>query len=219
MNESLPHRLERLMREQGFNQKSLALKAGLNETAVRDILKGRSRRPLHTTVMALAVALGCEVAELLGTARAAVPHGMTMIRELDVRATAGGSASAVEVLETRESDATRAMYGFPAGGFREAYGADAENVRIVEVIGDSMVPALASGEKVMVNIEDRTPSPPGVFVVWDGMGMVIKRIEYLPGGEPPRVRISSDNPRYAPYERALEEAHILGRIVGRWARV
>jgi transcriptional regulator with XRE-family HTH domain len=219
MIESLPQRLERLMRERGFNQKSLALKAGLNETAVRDILKGRSRRPLHTTVMALAVALDCEVAELLGTARATVPHGMTVIRELDLRATAGGSGSAIEVLQAQESDATRAIYGFPAGSFRETYGADAENVRIVEVIGDSMVPALASGEKVMVNIEDRTPSPPGVFVVWDGMGMVIKRIEYLPGAEPPRVRISSDNPRYVPYERALEEAHILGRIVGRWARV
>lgn len=219
MTESLPQRLERLMHERGFNQKSLALKAGLNETAVRDILKGRSRRPLHTTVMALAVALGCDVAELLGTARAAVPHGMTVIRELDLRATAGGSGSAIEVLEAQESDATRGIYGFPAGSFQETYGADAENVRIVEVIGDSMVPALASGEKVMVNIDDRRPSPPGVFVVWDGMGMVIKRIEYVPDTEPPRVRISSDNPRYAPYERGLEEAHILGRIVGRWARM
>jgi transcriptional regulator with XRE-family HTH domain len=207
------------MHARGFNQKSLALKAGLNETAVRDILKGRSRRPLHTTVMALALALDCEVAELLGVGRAVVPHGMTVIREIDLRATAGGSASAIEVLRSQESDATRAIYGFPTGAFRECFGADPEDVRIVEVVGDSMVPALSSGQRVMVDVHDCLPSPPGVFLLWDGLGLVIKRVEYLSSTEPARVRITSDNPRYAPYDRALEEAHILGRVVGRWARM
>ena len=55
-----------------------------------------------------------------------------------------------------------------------------------------------------------------MFVVWDGLGLVVKRVEHLPFTDPPRVRITSDNPRYRPYEVALGEAEIRGRVIGRW---
>lgn len=45
------------MKEAGLNQKSLAVKAGLNDTAVRDILKGRSKNPKLDTLHRLARAL------------------------------------------------------------------------------------------------------------------------------------------------------------------
>ena len=50
----------------GYNQKSLARAAGLNETAVRDILKARSKNPRIDTLDALARTLGCSVATLRG---------------------------------------------------------------------------------------------------------------------------------------------------------
>ncbi len=37
---------------------------------------------------------------------------------------------------------------------------------------------------------------------------------YVPMSEPPRVRIISDNPLYAPYEGVADEINIIGRI--RW---
>ena len=49
--------LRRLMDEQGFNPRSLSLRAGLNATAVRDMIEGRSRFPRYDTVQALADAL------------------------------------------------------------------------------------------------------------------------------------------------------------------
>lgn len=218
------------MKERGFNQKSLAEAAHLNETAVRDILKGRSRRPLHTTIIALARTLACEPEDLIGgwrgtSALTAPGGGMTAvpgtatIRELDVRPAAGGNSSVVEIFEGGEEEATRALYGFPAAGFRELYGAPPEEVRILEVVGDSMTPELWPGQKVMVHLRDRQPSPPGVFVLWDGLGLVIKRIELLAQSDPPRLRISSDNRQYAVYERTIDEVHILGRVIGRWARL
>lgn len=218
------------MKERGFNQKSLAEAARLNETAVRDILKGRSRRPLHTTIIALARTLACEPEELIGGWRGTsslgpsggggLPAGSTAtIRELDVRPAAGGNSSVVEILEGAEEEATRALYGFPASGFRELYGAPPEEVRILEVVGDSMAPELWPGQKVMVHLRDRQPSPPGVFVLWDGLGLVIKRIEFIAQSDPPKLRISSDNRQYALYERTIDEVHILGRVIGRWARL
>ena len=35
-------------------------------------------------------------------------------------------------------------------------------------------------------------------------------------GKPPRVKITSDNAKYDPYERTLEEAYIQGRVIGQW---
>jgi phage repressor protein C with HTH and peptisase S24 domain len=60
----------------------------------------------------------------------------------------------------------------------------------------------------------RTPNPPGIFVVHDGMGLVAKRLEHVPNSDPPAVRIISDNPLYRPYEGTAEEINIIGRI--RW---
>jgi phage repressor protein C with HTH and peptisase S24 domain len=84
------------------------------------------------------------------------------------------------------------------------------------VVGDSMPVTFRPYDKVMVDTEDRTPSPPGIFVVWDGLNLVLKRVEYIAHSEPPRVRILSENPEYQPYERVVEEAYIQGRVLGKW---
>ena len=57
--------LRRLMDEQGFNPRSLSLRAGLNATAVRDMIEGRSRFPRYDTVQALADALNTTPALLM----------------------------------------------------------------------------------------------------------------------------------------------------------
>jgi DNA-binding CsgD family transcriptional regulator/lambda repressor-like predicted transcriptional regulator len=46
--------LLRLMSERGLKARGLSIQAGLNPTAVRDILKGRSRFPRYSTIVALA---------------------------------------------------------------------------------------------------------------------------------------------------------------------
>jgi transcriptional regulator with XRE-family HTH domain len=54
----------------GMGQKHLALRAGLNETYVRDILAGKSKNPQAAKLAQLARALECEVADLLQLAAA-----------------------------------------------------------------------------------------------------------------------------------------------------
>ena len=57
--------LRRLMNEQGLNPRKLSLLAGLNATAVRDMIEGRSRFPRYDTVQALADALNTTPALLM----------------------------------------------------------------------------------------------------------------------------------------------------------
>jgi len=59
------HNLRKLMAEQNFNPRSLSLRAGLNATAVRDMIEGRSKYPRYDTVQALARVLNTTAAQLM----------------------------------------------------------------------------------------------------------------------------------------------------------
>ncbi len=131
------------------------------------------------------------------------------IPELDVRAAAGNGL-------VGESAKIVDEWALPSGVVRHYSTAPASDLRIITVLGDSMEPTLQPGQRVLVDTGDRNPSPPGVFVVWDGLGLVVKRCQVIPHSEPPRVRITSDNPKYDAYERALTEAYIQGRVIGQW---
>jgi len=142
------------------------------------------------------------------------------IYELEVHAGSGmGSDGDTALLATQEANAIVGVHTMPAASFREAYGISSNRIRIIPVKGNSMEPTLWPGQRVMVDIEDKTPSPPGIFVVWDGLALVLKFVEVVPNSDPLKVRISSANKNFLAYERTLDEAHINGRVVGVWARM
>jgi len=76
-----------------------------------------------------------------------------------------------------------------------------------------MEPTLLDGDVVLVDLTRKAPTPPGVFVLFDGIGLVAKRIEHMPNSDSPMLRNLSDNPRYSTYERTAEEVHLIGRVV------
>jgi len=91
-----------------------------------------------------------------------------------------------------------------------------ERVVVVHVVGDSMAPTLNPADRILVDTADRLPSPPGMFVIWDGLGLVVRRVEYIAHSAPAVLRVSSDNRHYASYECSLDEAQIRGRVIARW---
>lgn len=79
--------LRSLMEEHGFNPRSLSLRAGLNATAVRDMLEGRSRFPRYDTARSLAEALDTTPALLMGdqkSASEAALKGATFGQDLEL---------------------------------------------------------------------------------------------------------------------------------------
>ena len=138
--------------------------------------------------------------------------GMIKLIELDVRAYAGGGGA--DFGQTAE---VKNQWLMPKDVVHAQTTAGPDGLRIITVYGDSMEPTLPPGCRVLVDTGDRVPSPPGLFVVWDGLGLVIKRIELIAHSQPLTVRLSSDNPIYESYERTVDEAHISGRVIGRWA--
>jgi transcriptional regulator with XRE-family HTH domain len=132
------------------------------------------------------------------------------VEELDTRL-AGGAGIA------RASQHPLAEWSLPRDviklGTRSAQG----NLKMLAVLGDEMEPTLRINDRVLVDTADTRPSPAGIFLVWDGVSLVLRRVELVMGCEPEMVRIAADNPHYQSVERRLAETLIQGRAVAKWS--
>lgn len=223
-NAPLAERIVRLMKERNLSERKLCKDADLKEDAIRSIRLGR--KPRVETVQAIADYFGVDLKELLGgettndETTMSTGH-MVSIDELDVRAGAGGNDAVVSMLDSDGGDyveriALRSRWTVPIEMAWPATRATPNRLKIISVIGNSMVPDFRPGQNVLVDTTDRVPSPPGVFVLWDGLALVVKLVEYIPHSDPAIVRIMSKNPDFQTYERLIDEAYIQGRVVGSW---
>lgn len=223
-------RIEKALADAKLSERKACLSAGLKVDAIRNIR--RDRAPRVETLQALARVLKVKASWFLDaaehdgddisrtsdevtvtdgefgdlSAKPELPAGFVPIPELEVRAAAGGG-----FIVDRES--VRYHHPFATPFVRYELRSDPDRLAIVEVDGDSMQPTLLNGDRVLVDTGRRNPSPPGIFALWDGMGTIVKRVEHIHGSQPPTVRIISDNPVHRPYERTLDEANIVGRVV------
>jgi phage repressor protein C with HTH and peptisase S24 domain len=149
------------------------------------------------------------IVERLWEKRIEVPVGFASVPEIDVRASAGPGAL------NEGLEAVARTWVFPEEMLRHELRARPADLRVITIDGDSMEPLLSSGDRILVDVSQRVPVPPGVFVIWDGMGVVAKRVEHVPSSEPTTVVIRSINPDYPTYERHAEEVTIIGRVI--WA--
>lgn len=79
--------LRMLMEKHDYNPRSLSLAAGLNATAVRDMLDGRSRFPRYDTIQSMAAVLHTTPALLMGdaeTAQEVSAKGQGFSQDLDL---------------------------------------------------------------------------------------------------------------------------------------
>ncbi len=153
-----------------------------------------------------------------------------VIREVDARAGAGGGGLGEMITHTQngysvDADAVRDVWSVPDSFLRGVLHTEPSAAWIIEVSGDSGYDptnphapgSLFSGDRVICDTRDRRPSPPGPFLVFDGTGLVVKLVEIVPKSDPVRIRLSSRNPSYSPYEATVEEAFIIGRVKGRFS--
>ena len=112
----------------------------------------------------------------------------------------------------QEKKASKKFY-FRKEWVKAELGVSPSDLRIIQVVGDSMEPTFCHKDTVLVDLSNKTPSPSGIFALIESLGVVIKRIECVMRDKTPVLKVHSDNPRYTSYEHSLDEANILGRIV------
>lgn len=216
-------KLRRAAEAQGLSAAEVARRVGISPERYGNYVRSQ-REPDYTTLREICRVLNVTPDYLLGFSEAPTAPGRpgnapgAWLAEIDVRAGAGGGGEAMITYQPDgngnqiEQDAVRAGWEIPDGYLRSELRVDPAAARIIEVVGDSMEPTLRSGDRVLINLADRTPSPPGVFALWDGFGVVVKRIEFVPHSDPATIRIISDNSHHPAYERTADEVNVIGRL-------
>ena len=129
----------------------------------------------------------------------------------DLSASAGGGAQIDLASETAHDPDSQ--WVFPRQWLAKLGRRQAAALRMISISGDSMVPLLEHDDTVMLDCSQTRPSPPGIFILDDGVGLVAKRIEIIPNTTPQMLRISSENSAYSSYQRRIDEVHIIGRVI------
>jgi len=204
-------RLSREIELRQMDMKQLSLALGKNHAYVQQFLtRGIPARLKEQDRRKLSELLDIPENELGGPEPAsssahATPQFRT-ITEYDIRASAGDGA-----LTSEEN--VRSQWPFDPSYLSDFLGLSTNDLAIIEVRGDSMEPTLSSGDRVMVHLADKQISQPGIFIIYDGGGTVIKRVEKIPGQD--KLVLISDNPLHTRYEISGDDVQIVGRVV--WA--
>lgn len=127
------------------------------------------------------------------------------VPEYDVRVSAGGGFLI-------EAERVKGPWPFPRTYLREL-GVTPASAFVCEVQGDSMEPTLRPGDRVLGDRGDRNPGKPGVFVLWTGDGVAVKRLARIPATDPPELDILSDNPQFPSYRVRMDAIDVVGRVV------
>ncbi len=198
-----------LLWERGLSMREASLAMGRNPSYLHRFVELAKPKALAARdTQQLARLLGCRPAELR---HATVPEAsweapLATVPEMDVEAAAGPGALADEFV------AERARWQIPEAMIRHEGHADPSALRILMVRGNSMEPEMAEGDRLMVDTGRRAPATGELFVLWDGAGLVVKRVAHQ-RGEPPRLRLISANPDYEPYECLADEINVVGKVI------
>ena len=213
----------RLPAENRSNLRTASLALGRNESYLHQFIhRGTPRVLAEDDREILAEHLGCSPDELRHDRSArlearrkpppssgphAAPKGHSVVPEIEARAAVGTGAWNDDLEEIRET------WLFACPIIRHEFPAKPGDLRMITVDGDSMEPLLSSGDRIMIEVSRQVPSPPGLCVICDRLGLVAKRIEHVPHSDPPRIVLKSLNPEYDSYERSADEVRIVGRAV------
>ncbi len=139
-------------------------------------------------------------------------YGLVRIPEYDVQAAAGAG------LEVPDLQDTSRIWTLPRSALAGVRATSLNNLAIVTVAGESMIPDYLPGEKVLVDVGDRTVSHDGAYIIHNRYGLVVKMVQIIPGSSPEQdiLRIISKNPDYSSYDQPVTDVMIQGRVVGKW---
>jgi transcriptional regulator with XRE-family HTH domain len=98
----------------------------------------------------------------------------------------------------------------PVANLQEASFSNEKNLYIIRVFGDSMEPTLNDGCRVVIDAGTTKFNGSGLYAIWDGSSLNIKRLQALSNG---LLQLLSDNKNYPTETTPLKDVVIKGRVI------
>ena len=229
-NDPVRQKIRDLLWQCELNMRQASLAIGRNVSYMHGFLERGTPKVLgHRDAERLAKVLGCEVEDLRHAERpptrkgrgpkprrSRAPDGSPVplagIPEVEVEASAGPGALAYEHVSEK------ARWFLPESMIRYEGGAVPDAIRVLRVRGESMEPELSEGDRLLVDTSNRVPATGEMFVLWDGNGLVVKRVDHA-AAEEPALLLKSANPDYADYTALAGDVHVVGKVLWTVKRV
>lgn len=140
------------------------------------------------------------------------PPDTDLVPIVNVEASAGDGAIVTDEYHV-------AQLSFPKGYLGRISRSKPQDLRVISVKGDSMVPTLYDDDVIILDLTKRDLSYDGLFVIRDnGDALLVKRI-----GRASRsgyVAIISDNrDHYPAVERSLDDIEVVGKVIWKGGKV
>jgi phage repressor protein C with HTH and peptisase S24 domain len=226
----LAERIKKRLAATGKTARGASLDAGLSDAFIRNILTGKARSPGAENLAKLARALQTsEVWLLRGEGEERSNHDPDEVIFASRRSSPPSSAPAVSALQkipelkrsersAQSADASGTYWSLPSAFLQHDLHAGNQDLFITAIVGDSMVPTLMPGDRVVVDRSQTDPAD-GIFVVDAGGELAVKRLEVVKASHPLWIRIRSDNPLHGTDEIPASSLKTLGRVVCRITRI
>lgn len=198
--------LDELIKQRKCSYSEISRLLGRNISYIQQYIRKGSPRHLDEADRAiLARFFGVSETILGGPTHSGVPAvQLVQVPVVNVEASAGHGALA-------ESEAHCGQFGFSEEWLRQLTASKPSDLSIIGVVGDSMVPALSDGDRVLVDPGDaQTRLRDGIYVLRMDGALNVKRITIEPKGR--RISVTSDNKAY-PSWSGLDRRNIT--VVGR----
>jgi repressor LexA len=229
-------RLQSLIISKNIQQKDIARALKIHENRIGEWLSEKVKKPRAATIAKLADYFNVNP-DWLATGEGPQQHEMSQVTkdarleflEKEWKKNRGRDLVSITYIEENYASAGKGIINYDAakevmqfdrnfliGQFGPT---DFENVHIIHAVGDSMTPAIVSGDMLFVNPGEKDIVTGAVYVLVVGEETMVKRVERNPlSGE---LTLRSDNAQYAPIEILkddLDKVYVIGRVLGNFKK-
>lgn len=214
---TLGERLENIRKDKGLNQSDISRHMGVSRSAVALWCQGATSPSIERTK---------ELARFLEVSPEWLAFG-TKGKERKIYIEKPSSEDAFgdvineihpQAKDDRETIAHR--WALPANLTQIEMRTKPSDVDVFEIMDETLAPVLRRGDRTFVDRTRRTPSPDGMFGLWNGIAVEFKNVHFIPHSEPRMVLLSAGAPDGEESEKVeLDSLEIIGRVVGVWKKV
>ena len=197
----IPNRIRYLRKKRGLTQPDMAKSLGISQSLL-SLIENGGREITPKMQDEIASILNVTLDDLFKLTENQPVKDLARIEMLDVKACCGTGNDVI-------SESVIGSWSMPMEVFNNISNTNAENVKMIQVYGDSMEPTLKGGDWVLVDITRNTPDSDGLFVLWLTTGLAVKRLQ----GGLNDVTVHSDNPNYKDITAKMGEIRIIGKVI------